>query len=101
MVIKTSSFVREIAGERIEILYRLAKEEYAADPKMSVQYVKLIKQISRHYKVGLPADFKRNVCKKCNTVLVPGRSSSVRLASSRHYVAIKCLNCGSEMHVHY
>src|SRR5271155_2290855 len=101
MVIKNSSFVREIASERIDILYRLAKEEYIVDPKMSARYVKLIKQISRHYKVGLPIDFKRNVCKKCNSILIPGKSSSVRLASSKHYVVIKCLNCGSEMHVHY
>jgi ribonuclease P protein subunit RPR2 len=101
MVIKSGPFVRGIASQRIEILYMLAKKEYESDPKLSVQYVRLIKQISRHYKVGLPEDFKRGVCKKCSSILVPGKSSRVRLASSKRYVAITCLNCGSEMHVHY
>ncbi len=93
--------VKKIAAKRMEILHGLAKESYKTDPELSMQYVKLIRRISRHYKIALDPDFKKSVCRKCNSVLIPGKSSSVRLVSGKHYVAIKCLNCGSEMHVHY
>jgi ribonuclease P protein subunit RPR2 len=93
--------VKKIATKRMEILYDLAKETYKTDPALSIQYVKLIRQISRHYKIPLDRDFKKNVCKKCNSVLLPGKSSQVRIVSSKKYVLIRCLNCGTEMHVHY
>jgi|SRR5271154_5125695 len=96
-----SGIVKKIAAKRIEILYSLSKKAYDSDPKLSSDYVKLIKQISRHYKIRLPDEFKKGMCKKCNTVLIPGKTSSSRLVSSKGYVAIKCLNCGAEMHVHY
>lgn len=101
MVVKKSGIVRDIAAERIKILYALAKEAYKTDPELSAKYIKHIKKISKHYKISLSADFKKNVCKKCDAILIPGKSSSIRIASVKKYVVIKCLNCGSEMHVHF
>lgn len=96
-----SGVVRDIAEMRIGILYDLAKEAYAHDPELSRGYVRIIKQISRHYKITLPHEIKRGICKKCGSVLIPGTSASVRLVSSRHYSAYRCLGCGHEAHVHY
>jgi ribonuclease P protein subunit RPR2 len=99
MVIKKSEAIREIAHERIKILHKLAKIE--SSPELSRKYIKLAREISRHYKVKIENDIKRQICKKCNSVLIPGKSVSIRLASSKRYVVYKCLNCGAEQHIHY
>ncbi|MGD0728498.1 MAG: RNAase P [Candidatus Micrarchaeaceae archaeon] len=99
MAIKKNATVKRIANERIIILYNLAKEE--TDPKLSKRYVKILKQIGRHYKIKLPKQIKRALCKKCNSVLIPGKSMTVRLASSKRYLVYKCTECGTERHIHY
>lgn len=101
MAAKNSGIVKKIAAKRIEILYALAKEEHGTDPKLSLQYAKLIKQISRHYKIRLNKEIKRHICKKCGVVLVPGNNLSVKLVSSKRSVFYKCLNCGTEIKIPY
>ena len=101
MVAKKSNIVTGIASKRIEILFSLAKESYDTDPGLSRKYVKLIRRIGRHYRIRLGRKFKDNVCGKCDTVFIPGKSCTIRLVSGKRRKAIKCLNCGSETHVHY
>jgi ribonuclease P protein subunit RPR2 len=101
MAIKKSGIVKKIANERIEILYQLAKESYSTDPELSRSYVKLIKEISSHYKITLDKSIKNNICRKCDTVLIPGQSSTVRTVSSKRFMSYKCNNCGEELHIHY
>ncbi len=91
----------EIASERIDVLFKLAKECAATDMKMSREYVRHIKRLSTHSRMKLPKSVKNSVCKKCDSVLIPGLSVSVRVASSKRYVVYKCLACGTERHVHY
>ena len=40
-------------------------------------------------------DLKRKFCKKCNTLLVPGLTSIVRLNSTTRTMAIKCFRCNN------
>lgn len=101
MAAKNSSIVKKIATERIGILYGLAVETYKTEPKLSARYVKLIKQISTHYKIKLDDEIKRHICKKCGSVLVPGSNLSVRIASTKRFVLYKCLNCGAETRIPY
>jgi ribonuclease P protein subunit RPR2 len=101
MVIKKSGTIKKIAAERIEILYKLAKEEYNTDPKLSKQYAKLIKQISRHYKIKLDKEIKHRICKKCGSFLVPGANLTVKIVSSRHLILYKCKDCGAETKIPY
>jgi ribonuclease P protein subunit RPR2 len=96
-----NSMVVEIAERRIRILYDLAKKAYSDDPNISKSYTRIIKQISRHYKVTLPHDIKTGICKKCGSVLIPGASVSIRLVSSKGYVSYKCAECGFEKHIPY
>ncbi len=96
-----SGVVREIAEERIRILYDLAKRAYPEDPGLSKSYTRIIKQVSRHYKITLPRDIKLGICKNCGSVLIPGTSASVRLVSSKRHASYKCLGCGAERHVPY
>lgn len=95
------SIVAEIAKERILILYTLANEEYRNDPDLSARYLGLIKQISRHYKIKLDKNIKRHICSKCGALLVPGKSLSIKLASSKRSIIYKCLDCGTERGIPY
>jgi ribonuclease P protein subunit RPR2 len=101
MPVKKSKLVQDIAKERIMLLFNLAKEEYPNDPVLSRHYIRMMKEISRHYLVKLPKDIKNGFCKKCNSVLLQGVSASTRLVSSKRYTATRCLNCGFQRHAHY
>jgi len=101
MTVKKSGVVKEIASERIKILYRLAKESVDSNPDLSRKYAKLIKKISRHYRIRLDNEIKRHICKKCGLVLIPGNNMSVRIASSKKSVIYKCKGCGYERKIIY
>lgn len=98
---KKSGIVNKIANERTHILFQLAKESYETDPELSMEYVKLIRQISRHYKIRLDKHIKNHICRKCNSVLIPGKNLKVRVASSKRYMLYKCENCKNELHIPY
>ncbi|MEM3827365.1 MAG: hypothetical protein QXR58_02080 [Candidatus Micrarchaeaceae archaeon] len=91
--------IREIAGERIDILLGLASKESDPYSEYATHYVKLARRISEHYKIGINARF--HLCRKCNAVLIPGKNAAVRIASANRYVVYKCSRCGSEVHSHY
>lgn len=99
MAAKNNSLVKKIANERIYLLFELAKNE--PDAELSRRYTKLIKLIGEHYKIRLPKELKNNICSKCSSILIPGKSLSVRIASSKGYIVYKCRNCGAEKHIHY
>ncbi|MDE1857115.1 MAG: ribonuclease P [Candidatus Micrarchaeota archaeon] len=93
--------VKQIAEERIVTLFGLAEKAAPEDRKLSSKYVKYLRRIAAHYKVGMPKGIRDRICTRCNLVLVPGITSTVRIASSKGYVAYKCDSCGSERHIHY
>jgi ribonuclease P protein subunit RPR2 len=93
--------VREIAAERIKILYLLSVNSYDSDPELSKRYARLIKQIGRHYKITLDKEIKQHICKKCGSILIPGKNMKVTIASSKRLVLYRCLNCGTEKRLPY
>lgn len=93
--------IKEIAAERIRILYDLARGLAGRDDSLSSEYVKTLRRISAHYKVGIPEGIKDRICKRCNLVLVPGLTSDVRLASSKGYLVYTCRKCKGENHIFY
>lgn len=92
---------KQIAGERIERLFKLAEERTRLgterSDKLSKRYIGLARRISSHYKVKMPKKIRDGICKKCNSVLIPGINAKVR-KSSHGYMAYKC-NCGAEKRV--
>jgi len=96
--------VKKIAKERVEKLLELAeqrtRENNELSRKLAKRYVRLARDISMHYKVGIPKEKKRIICKRCNNFLIPGINCSVRIASSNKYVVYKC-ECGAEKHIFY
>ena len=64
-------------------------------------YVRLLRRISSHYRIGLGREMRNALCSKCNSVLVPGLTANVVLASSKGYAVYTCKRCGAERHIIY
>ena len=90
---------REIASERIEELFKQAKLMFKEDPKLSDRYVQLARRISMKYKVKIPKENKRKICKSCHRYLVAGVNCRVR--TTRGHVTYYCLNCKHFMRFRY
>ena len=90
----------EIARERMLILLSLAHDEALSHNfERARRYVFLARKIGMKYNVSLPRKFKRNVCKKCCSFLIPGYNAVYRL--KRKKITILCKNCGRRMRVPY
>lgn len=90
---KKKAISREIALERIIYLFSEASNVYAIDSGLSDRYASLAQKVGMRYRVSIPSELKRKVCKKCNHFLVPGGNCRVRLSNGS--VIVTCINCGS------
>ncbi len=83
----------DIARERMEILLGLARKFLTERPERSRRYVGLARKIGTRYNVRMPVETKEGFCKRCDSLMVPGRTMSTRIDSRTKSVAIKCLGC--------
>jgi ribonuclease P protein subunit RPR2 len=90
---KKPHWQQKIAKERIQILLSLAEKEFKKHAERSKRYVELARKIGLRYNVRIPKELKRKFCKNCNSLLIPGITSKVRLDSKRKSLSIKCLKC--------
>ena len=86
---------QDLAMERMEILFGLAEKEYKKNPERSRRYAALAMKIGLRYNVRLPAELKSKFCKKCFTLLVPGKTLQTRMDSRTKTMKRTCLSCGS------
>ncbi|MFH7882465.1 MAG: ribonuclease P, partial [Candidatus Aenigmatarchaeota archaeon] len=49
------------------------------------------RKIGLRYNIRFPKDLKRKFCKNCNSLLIPGFSSKIKIKNK--VLEIKCLNC--------
>ncbi|MCD6562581.1 MAG: hypothetical protein J7K23_01540 [Thermoproteales archaeon] len=88
-------FIKDIAIQRIDILFKMAEEVYRKDQRLANRYVELAYLIALRARVRIPKKYKYRICKKCRTYLVPGKTLSVRLRSRREpHIIMKCTTCG-------
>lgn len=90
---------RKIALERIEVLFKEAKAMFKDDSKLSDRYVQLARKIAMKYKVKIPSEFKRRICKNCHKYLVPGKNCRVR--TRKGHIVYYCLKCKNFMRIGY
>ena len=90
---------RNIAIERIRILFKEAKLAFNTDPKLSDRYVELARKIAMKTKISIPRELRRMFCKHCFSYLVPSRNCTVRLQKSK--VVYFCSNCKKYMRFPY
>ena len=83
---------KEIALERIHRLFELAEEEFEKRPDRSNRYVELARKLSTRNKAVIPAELKKQFCKKCGSFLAKGKNAEWKELGE--LVEIKCGKCG-------
>lgn len=85
----------DIARERIQILFRLAEQEFARHPARAHRYVQLAQTIAKRYTVRLDRAQRRKLCRACRHFLQPGANARVRARPLQQAIVVTCLDCGS------
>jgi ribonuclease P protein subunit RPR2 len=94
------SNVKQIAKQRILILFEQAKKVCKANTKLATEYVSSARKIAMAAKIRLPYEFRRETCKKCNSLFVQGVNCRVRIKQKREpHVVVTCLNCGNQTRI--
>ncbi len=89
--------IKQIARQRIQILFEQANNIAKSNPKLAAKYVKTGRRIAMAAKIRLPIEFRRQTCKKCNALFVHGVNCRVRIKQKREsHVVVTCLNCGNQ-----
>jgi ribonuclease P protein subunit RPR2 len=92
--------IKQIARQRIQILFEQAKQVYKTNPGLAMQYVKSARRIAMAAKIRLAVEFRRQTCKNCNALLIVGSNCRVRVKQKREpHVVITCLNCGNQTRI--
>lgn len=95
MIFKKKVIEKDIARQRINILFKKAEKEYFQDKDLSRMYIALILKIARHTNVRLKKKYRLRICKKCNSILIPSVNCKIRIRSKREkHLVIHCLECG-------
>ena len=85
---------KQIAKQRIQVLLQQAKIVYKTNPHLSSRYITTARKIAMAAKIQLPTKHKHQICKNCNTLLVPGYNCRVRIKQKREpHVVTTCLKC--------
>ena len=86
---------KQIALQRVHILFCLARKVVHEDPELAQRYVEIARKIAMGTKLRLPREYRRLVCRHCKSFILPGVNCRVRTQSRREpHVVITCLNCG-------
>lgn len=92
--------VKQIARQRIAILFDEAKKIGKTDSKLANQYVRSARRIAMAARISLPVGFRRETCRKCNALLIQGYNCRVRIKQKREpHIVVTCLNCGNQTRV--
>jgi ribonuclease P protein subunit RPR2 len=87
--------VKQIAQQRIEILFGQAEAVSKTNPKLAAEYVKSAQKVAMSARFPLPPTYKRRVCRHCGFLLVEGFNVRVRIQQKREpHIVVTCLNCG-------
>jgi ribonuclease P protein subunit RPR2 len=92
---------KEIARERIDILFDEAAKQYADHPERADRYVELARRIAMKYTLSLPREYRMRFCSDCGSYLVPGNNARVRMDAETETKVITCEDCGSRMRFPY
>ncbi|XHH08744.1 MAG: ribonuclease P protein component 4 [Candidatus Bathyarchaeia archaeon] len=87
--------IKQIARQRIDVLFGQAEAVRKSNPKLAAEYVKAAQKVAMSARFPLPSEYKRRVCKHCGALLVAGFNCRVRIQQKREpHLVVTCLNCG-------
>jgi ribonuclease P protein subunit RPR2 len=94
------STTKQIAKQRIQILFRQAEKARKENPQLASRYVEVARKIAMAAKIRLPPEYRRRVCRNCNALLVVGDNCRVRIKQRREpHLVVTCLACGHQSRV--
>ncbi len=94
------STAKQIARQRIQVLFQKAKSIYSDDPQLSSRYIATARKIAMAARIPFPTVYKRQICKNCYVLLVQGDNCRERIRQRREpHVVITCLNCGYQTRI--
>jgi ribonuclease P protein subunit RPR2 len=82
---------KEIARERVALLFHQAELAFPVHPERSNRYVELARKIAMRQRVRIDREFRRRFCHHCSAYLMPGQNMRVRV--HRGNVVVTCLVC--------
>ncbi len=87
--------LKQIAQQRIDILFEQAEAVSKTNPALAAEYVKNAQKVAMSARFPLPPQYKRRICKHCGALLVDGFNCRVRIQQKREpHLVVTCLNCG-------
>ena len=93
MPVKKRQHLKDLAGERVRILVEHARKGTGGE--LAARHARAAKVIAMHFRLRLPYGIRQLYCKKCKQMIIPGRSSRVRVGrSNAKAIRITCLKCG-------
>lgn len=92
---KKQEFNTEINQNRINYLYQLSTIVAEQCPGLSSTYNSILKGLSQKNLIKIDPEMKRNICKGCNTMLIPGKTVTCRIVKkSKGAIKWSCKFCG-------
>ncbi len=88
---------KQVARERIEVLFGQAMAAFPEHPERSNRYVALARRIAMRQRVRIPRQYRRRFCHHCYAFLVPGQNLRVRV--QRGNVVMTCLVCRKQTRI--
>lgn len=89
---------RRIVLQRIGKLFRMAREIIREEPALAQRYIQIARKVAMVTRVHLPEEFRRQVCRNCNSLILPGVNCRVRIRQRREpHLVITCLSCGDQI----
>jgi len=86
---------KEIASERMQILFQNAISNAKSNPELSQRQAALAKKICMKHKVSMPYELQISFCKKCKSFIAPGINSRIRIGrASPKAIRVTCKFCG-------
>ncbi|CAH1274103.1 RPP21 [Branchiostoma lanceolatum] len=98
---KKADTVGQIAGkdnfQRMNFLYQMAHTVMSVNPnnaQLARYYTSTLKRISKNCVQRQDPSVKRTICKRCDSLLIPGVTATVRIRAKREkHVVVTCLEC--------
>jgi len=89
------SSIKQIALQRVHVLFGLAKQVAQENPELAQRYVRLARKIVMRARLRLPREYRFLVCRKCKSFILPGVNCRTRIQPRREpHMVITCLMCG-------
>lgn len=92
---KKQEFNIDINHNRVNYLYQLSTALAEQCPGLSSTYNSILKGLTQKSLLKIDPEIKRNICKRCNTILIPGKTVTCRtIKKSKGTIKWSCKFCG-------